>query len=278
MKRFLVCFGVLALLASGLSQATADNVFLLSTGVPAEDNAVLNVLTADGHTVTVGLQYQSYTGSDLSGYSSVILLQNNTDSGGNMPISGQTALLNYVNGGGGLLTGEWTVWGNAQEGFNTILAPLLPVIPSGGYNYVTPITYTQATANSVLNNGLPSSFTFNADDSGGTEAYFQPKAGATVYYGSSYGGSPAGDGVIGWDYGSGRVLSLSTLAGTTELADPNYGTLFSNAVNFVDIQSVPEPSTLTLLGIGALGLTIYCGRRRKRAESSGHRGFKIFPC
>ena len=59
-------------------------------------------------------------------------------------------MLNYVKVVGvGLLTGEWTVWGNAAEGFNTVLAPLFPVIPSTAYNYTSPITYTQATANSV---------------------------------------------------------------------------------------------------------------------------------
>jgi hypothetical protein len=262
MKHFLVCLVGLSLISIGIGNSKADSVLLLSTGVAAEDNAVVNLLTADGHNVTVGPDYYNYSGTpSLAGYSAVILLQNNNGDGENIPISGQTALLNYVNGGGGLLTGEWTVWGNAAEGFNTILAPLFPVIPSTAYNYTSPITYTQATPNSVLNSGLPSSFTFNADNNGGTETYFQPKSGATVYYGSSY-----GDGLIGWNYGSGRVLSLSTLAGQTELGDPNYGRLFSNAVTSVDgITAVPEPSTLTLLGIGAVGMTVHCWRRRKRS-------------
>jgi hypothetical protein len=162
------------------------------------------------------------------------------------------------------LTGEWTVYGNAFLGYNPTLATVLPVNPSTLQSSRSPITYTQTTANSVLNNGLPSSFTFIADANGGTETYFHPKTGATVYYGSDFKVvTPFGDGVIGWNYGSGRVLSLSTLAGQNELADPNYGTLFSNAVNFV---TVPEPSTLILLSIGALGVTLhYCWRRRKHA-------------
>ncbi len=264
MRRFFVCLACLTLLAGGLRQAKADLVLLLSTGVTAEDNAVVSLLTADGHNVTVGPDYYNYTGTgpSLSGYSSVILLQNDNGTGDNIPPAGQTALVNYVNGGGGLLTGEWTVWGNAADGHNTILAPVLPVIPSTVFDYSNPITYTQTTANSVLNNGLPSSFTFNADNNGGRETYFQPKTGATVYYGSSY-----GDGLIGWNYGSGRVLSLSTLAGPIELADPNYGRLFSNAVYFVDgaVTVVPEPSTLIAFSIGAVGLTLHCWRRRKQA-------------
>jgi len=264
MGRFFVCLASLTFLAGGLRQAKADSVLLLSTSNPAEDNAVVNLLTADGHTVTIGPDYGNFTGGSLSGYSSVILLQNNSFAGGNIPSPGQTALVNYVNGGGGLLTGEWTVWGNANEGINAVLAPVLPVIPSTAFNSNSPITYTQTTANSILNNGLPSSFTFTADNNFGTETYFQPKTGATVYYGSDFGGSPPGDGVIGWNYGLGRVLSLSTLAGLNELADPSYGRLFSNAVYFVG--AVPEPSTLILFSIGAVGLTLHhCWRRRKHA-------------
>ena len=266
MGRFFVCLASLTFLAGGLRQANADSVLLLSTGIPTEDNAVVNLLTADGHTVTVGPDYFTFTGGSLSGYSSVILLQNNNVTGLPIPDAGQTALVNYVNGGGGLLTGEWTVYGNAFLGYNPTLAPVLPVTPSTVQSFGNLITYTQSTAtNSVLNKDLPPSFTFIADSNGGTETYFQPKSGATAYYGSNFGGTPPGDsdGVIGWNYGSGRVLSLSTLAGQNELADPNYGTLFSNAVYFV---AVPEPSTLILLSIGALGLTLHhCWRRRKQA-------------
>ncbi len=273
MKRSLVWLAGLTLLAGGFRQADAESVLLLSTGNATNDNAVVSLLQAQGDTVTVGPTYYSYTGGGLSGYNAVILLENSNDDGNNIPTSGQTALVNYVNGGGGLLTGEWTVWGIGVEGFSQILKTILPVIPQTNYssfNYDSPITYTLSTANSVLNSGLPSSFTFNADNNGGTETYFQPVPGATVFYGSSYGnngaGTPPGDGVIGWQYGAGRVLSLSTLAGPIELSNAEYGTLFSNGVNWVSGQgSVPEPSTLALLGIGVAGLTGYCRRRRKRS-------------
>src|SRR5271157_2860066 len=134
MGRFFVCLASLTFLAGGLRQAKADSVLLLSTSIPAEDSAVVNLLTADGHTVTVGPNYFDFgkpgTEVSLSGYSSVILLQNNNATGLDIPLAGQTALVDYVKGGGGLLTGEWTVYGNAFLGNNATLAPVLPVNPS----------------------------------------------------------------------------------------------------------------------------------------------------
>ena len=65
-----------------------------------------------------------------------------------------------------------------------------------------------------------------------------------MYYGSNYGGTPPGDGVIGWNYGSGRVLSLSTLAGQMELGDPNYGRLFGNGVTGTKANRYPNPPRL----------------------------------
>jgi PEP-CTERM motif len=272
MKRFLGFLAFLALLAGGLRQARAESVLLLSTGNTTNDSAVVTLLQAEGDTVTVGPVYYNYTGGGLAGYNAVILLQNNSNIGENMPDSGQTALVNYVKAGGGLLTGEWTVWGIGVEGYNQILKTIIPVIPQtnyDSYNYNSPITYTLSTPNAILNTGLPSSFTFNADNNGGTQTYFQPQPGATVFYGSDFGnngaGTPPGDGVIGWTDGLGRVLSLSTLAGPIELTDPNYGTLFSNGVNWVSAQAaIPEPSSIALLGIGAVALALQYWRCRTR--------------
>jgi hypothetical protein len=123
--------------------------------------------------------------------------------------------------------------------YNSTLAAAFPVVPSANFDYTTPLTYTQSTPDSILDKNLPSTFTFTADDSGGTENQFAPKPGAFVYYTSSGGDSP--DGLIGWGYGSGRVISFSTVAGQDELGDPNYSVLFANAVNWSEQGVLPEP-------------------------------------
>ena len=63
------------------------------------------------------------------------------------------------------------------------------------------------------------------------------KAGATVFYGSSNTGH---DGVIGWNYGSGRVISFSTLITDIELGNPNYERLFVNATEWAAVPGI-EP-------------------------------------
>ena len=92
MKRFFAGLVALALVSGGLGPAKAGNVLLLSTSVAAEDNAVVNLLEAQGQSVTIGPYYGTYSGSNLSGYSAVILLQNNNGDGENIPAAGQTAI------------------------------------------------------------------------------------------------------------------------------------------------------------------------------------------
>lgn len=262
-KLAFVCLTLGALLST-VRNVNADNLLLLSTGVTANDLAAGAALQSQGHTVTLGPLYSSSFTPDFSGYSGVVLLQNDSGTGSSLDAAVQTALVNYVNGGGGLLTSDWTNWGMAQYDYSHILQPIMPVALDNHYDHAANITYTQSTADAILNQGLPTSFSFAADDVGGTETYFTAKPGATTFYGSSYGA-----GVIGWNYGAGRVMSLSTLAGPIELADPNYGLLFSNAATWIQSAApVPEPSSLALAGLGGIGLAIAKLRRRKAPSAA----------
>src|SRR5262245_30139217 len=98
----------LAVLGSG---AHAANVYILSSGDPLVDAAVQATLQAGGHTSTLGVPYTAFDGTQsLAGFQAVYFQANANWTGGDMPAAGQTLLLNFVNGGGGLVTCEWVLW------------------------------------------------------------------------------------------------------------------------------------------------------------------------
>src|SRR5215813_6073719 len=93
--------------------ASAHNVLVLSTGLPALDARFQTVLEAHGHIVTIGRPFPEFSGGDLRGKDVVLLLPNYNWLTGDMPLAGQTALVDFVTAGGGLLTSEWTVYMSA---------------------------------------------------------------------------------------------------------------------------------------------------------------------
>lgn len=246
---------LLLLLPLGLR---AQTVLLLSTGLSSLDTQTQSVLTTAGFSVTVGNPYHTFTASELSGIDVVLLFPNYNWSSGDMSLAAQTALVSFVQAGGGLITSEWTNWKVGAGSFTT-LQSILPVVSTTQYTGGSSITYTQSTADSVINAGLPASMTFTGDSFAGVESLFAPKTGATVYYTSS--GGAGGSGIVGWEVQAGRVIQFSTVVGPTQLADSNYSLLLENTVQWA---AVPEPSTALLLtlGLGLIALISY--RRRPR--------------
>jgi len=214
----------------GFSTAQASGVYVLLGGDATSDATVIDALRAGGHVVTAGVQTTVWDGTqaNLNDYDVVVVLYNfNWTS--IIPVAGRTALVDYVSGGGGIVTSEWLNYFTSFNPYYPEFAGLTPVL-CRGYNGATSTTYSQVQPDSIIDDGLPSSFDINLRNLTGSESTFIAKEGAVVFFDSSSGG---GVGVAGWDIPGGRVVSYSTLVTDTELASAEYQQLLSNAAKWV---------------------------------------------
>jgi len=211
---------------------TRGKVYVISSGNTNADQAVLQALSTQGFSPTLGVQPHEWNGTqaDLKKLKIVVLLNSYNWAGNSMPEAGQAALLNFVNGGGGLVTGEWLIWNIDLGDRHKNLGVMMPAKATGVHPGGLPTnTYTQATADAIINKGLPASFDFPLKTPGNPETILQARTGATVYYSSRNSGQ---SGVAGWNYSAGRVISFSTLLSNFELVDADYVKLFANTVEW----------------------------------------------
>lgn len=224
--------GIVVALVLVSAQAFAAKVYVMSSGDASTDAAVLADMSRYAHTAVLGVQYWEFDGTQsLAGYDCVYIQANANWATGDMPANGQTALVAYVNGGGGLVTAEWVMWKTSVGSFQT-LGSVYAALPSGAYTGNPQYDLSVATPDPIMNAGLPASFTILSDSYAGTETILtQTQSGATVFYNSTYNQFKLG--LIGWDYGSGRCANFNTTNGPNFLNDPNGGRLMSNAVEWV---------------------------------------------
>lgn len=253
MKKLSLSVCVLLILLAVPSWALALAVYYMPSGNSSQDTAIQNVLTGAGYSVTTGVNFYEFDGSQsLSGYN-VVLFTAAQIWDKDMPSPGQTALKNFVNSGGGLITGEWVLWAWKASGLFQDLYSVLPATTSATYNSNTPITYTQNILDPQIDYLLPGSFSFPVTSYDGTESRIWAKDGALVFFDTDNFTAPDNAGLVGWSYGSGRVLSFSTTIGPDELGDADYAQLLTNAVAW---SAVPIPGSLLLLGSGLMGLGV----------------------
>jgi len=228
----------------GFSSADASTVYVLRGGNPTSDAAPIDALTARGHLVTSGVESVNWDGTqeDLSQYD-VVLILNNFNWSGSMPIAGRTALVDYVVGGGGIVTSEWLNYYVSCSPYYVELAVLMPAICLS-YNSAPSTDYSQVTADAIFDDGLPGSFRFDLADLSGSESSFAPKEGAVVFFSSSNGGgTPNSAGVVGWDVMGGRAINFSTLVTNTELSFAEYRQLLGNAANWARVADLAVTNT-----------------------------------
>ncbi len=239
-----VIFGIAVLL--GCAPCLAQRVYLFGTGIPERDNALYDALRAHGLQVTLGAPYQAFDGSqNLSGYQVAVLAgAGNYDT---MPLDGQQALLDWVGGGRGLVTLEWTLWSVSRMNGFLILRELFPATYQR-HAYRSSIQYQQQVSDPILNQGLPVALMLGE----GQESHLRPKQGATVYYASDY--HAGAGGVVGWAYHEGRVMSLSVapVHGSSPIAQSAlFRRLLTNAVRWA-AQNACTPTAGDVDGNGCV--------------------------
>lgn len=246
MKSFvsLIALTLSILACSTLLPADAARVYVMSSGDPDLDNQVATILTGYGHTVTLGVQYTEFDGTqDLSGIDVIYLQANWNWASGDMPASGQNALLQWLTDPNhGLVTGEWIVWKYAVGNFQT-LGEVFAVELDGRYRYSETATFSQAATSATLNAGLPNDFTFAVTNYAGTESFLVPRPDGRVFYRSDFlDGEDLGGGLVGGLYlgSGGRVLHFSTTNGPDQLADNHFARLLSNAMDWAASIGVVE--------------------------------------
>ncbi len=221
---------------SNINTVTSQQVYVFSSGDATTDQAMLDIISAGGNAPTLGVEPNGWTGAEanLSQFNAVVVQNSHNWSNGLMPEAGQNSLVDYVQNGGGLITGEWFAWNFANS--NTPINNLLPVTVNG-FATVNETTYTVDTPDATINAGLPNSFTFSMANLSGSESTFQPKQGAISFYSSS---AAAGSGLVGWEIGAGHVASFSNLLTNVELASNDLGMLVNNTLNWVAGESTPS--------------------------------------
>lgn len=252
-----LCLAV-ALAAAGAS-AQAARVYVLSSGFAPQDAALAAALAASGHNPFVGLEHQFFDGTvSLAGFDVVFLQANHNWVSSDMPQSGQTRIALFVDGGGGLVTAEWTMWAVASLGKFIDLAPLMSSQYTSAFNQNPVHQFAVHTPEPTVNAGLPPAFIVPGDVIGGTET--EPPgvvAGAMRFYDSA--GQDWHVGVSGRDFGAGRVAQFSQTVGQNFLADPAGARLVGNVVDWVSqgargTQSWPDTLTVRYGALEAGGV------------------------
>lgn len=227
--QFVVSLAVVAAAAS----SQASRVYVISCGSGTVDADVAVKLAQYGHQVTVGGDISTFDGTqNLLNYDVVYLQESYSYVGSDMPTSGQSALVAFVNNGGGLVTSEWTLWSMAAQGRMPTLNSLMPSEPTSNFNGLPNQVFAKGVADPVINAGLPDQFTLPGDNVGGAETNIsQTRPLAKVFYNSIALGQFFG--VVGWDQGQGRVINFSTINTNNFIADPTGSRLLSNTINWV---------------------------------------------
>ena len=200
-------FALIFLICSS-SLAIAQNVLILYDNSPTNTNTVAlkTSLQNQGFQVTISAISESFwnnTNPSLTGFHAVIHLNGSTYAT-EMPIAGQTALVNFVQNEGGVYVGfEWNAY-QVSESEMLTMVDLIPIVRSSGQTQNITYTTVPAQASHPVLSGIPASFSLT-------------NTGANIGSMRAYGTDPAvtlmvqasNAGLVYRAFGTGHVLMFS---------------------------------------------------------------------
>lgn len=218
---------------SGATCQCLKTVLLIADDSPTGTTVLKNALTAAGYTVTqTSVPAYQYNGTNpaTTGFGAVVVLAGGPGSTSyltDMPAAGQTAILNFVNAGNGLVLTEWAAYQVAGGRWQT-LKPLVLLTRSQAYTGQVTYTVDSAFAAHPLWAGLPGSFTIASTSNVGITSV---AAGVTRVAGSAQ----VIDAVALRDTPSGRVVHLAHAGNYAPngWTNTNMQKLVANAVGWV---------------------------------------------
>lgn len=251
MKCFVFCLVVLTALFGvvGLVNASPINVLLLGDG--GSETQVQPALEDAGYTVVFGGNYYDWDGitPNVNNFDVAIYLDG-YDYGYGLQTDADQALATFVSNGGGLIFTEWAAYDLYYGDLGDKVGQLMPVTAPDA-DYGDGDTWTVLDATHPLVAGLPASW---YDDAGFSYVDADPNATVVI---AGTGNNPLL--TYRTDVG-GRVVHINhDMTYTTDTINENALQIVVNAVEFV---TIPEPSTLLLLGSGLLGIALRKKRRK----------------
>jgi len=218
---------------NGGACACIKKVLLIEDDSSAGSAVLGAALTAAGYTVTqTAVPSYQYNGTNpsLAGFGAVVVLAGGplaTSYQTDMPTAGQTAIVNFLNAGNGVVFTEWAAYQVANGRWQT-LAPYVLLQRTSSYTGQVSYTVDPAFAAGPVWKGLPATFTFASNSNVGVT-----KVAPFV---TRIAGSPqANDAVAVRDAPTGRVVHLAHAGNDAPngWTNPNLQTLVANSVGWV---------------------------------------------